>query len=169
MIFYSKFSVPQLNRSFFIAKNENGVCYLSLSGDKSKFTRQIKSYLPDELKYSPSELKEEVIQIREYFAGKREYFNLRVYLKGSGFQTAVWRELANVNYGETVSYTELARLAGNKKAFRAAATCCAVNPVPIIIPCHRVIAKDGSIGGFGGGLRMKRKMLEIENIKLKKS
>ncbi|MBE2219373.1 MAG: methylated-DNA--[protein]-cysteine S-methyltransferase [Ignavibacteria bacterium] len=169
MIFYSKFRITQLKRSFFIAKNENGVCYISLSGDKNRFMKLIKAYLPDEMKHATFELSEEIKQIKEYFAGKREYFNMKVYLKGSGFQTAVWRELANVNYGETVSYTELARLAGNKKAFRAAATCCAVNPVPIIIPCHRVIAKDGSIGGFGGGLRMKRKMLEIENINLKKS
>lgn len=169
MIFYSKFRIAQLKRTFFIAKNENGVCYLSLSGDKSRFIRLLKAYLPDEIKYAPSELSGEIKQIKEYFAGKREYFNMKVYLKGSGFQTAVWRELANVDYGKTVSYSELARLAGNKKAFRAAATCCAVNPVPIIIPCHRVIAKDGSIGGFGGGLAMKRKMLEIENIWLKKS
>ncbi len=169
MIFYGKFRITQLKRSFFIAKNENGVCYLSLSGDKSRFLRLIKAYLPDEMKYAPSELSEEVRQIKEYFAGKREYFNLKVYLKGSGFRTAVWSELANVEYGKTVSYRDLARLAGNRNAYRAAATCCAVNPVPIIIPCHRVIAKDGSIGGFGGGLQMKRKMLEIENIKLKKS
>lgn len=169
MIFYSKFRITQLKRSFFIAKNENGVCYISLSGDKSRFLKLLKAYLPDEMKYAPSELAEEIRQIKEYFAGKRKYFSLQVYLKGSGFQTAVWRELANVEYGKTVSYTELAKLAGNKKAFRAAATCCAVNPVPIIIPCHRVISKDGSIGGFGGGLPMKRKMLEIEDIRLKKN
>jgi methylated-DNA-[protein]-cysteine S-methyltransferase len=85
-----------------------------------------------------------------------------VFLKGTTFRTKALVQLSKVKYGKTISYSELAGLSGNKKAIRAAASACANNPVPIIIPCQRVIAKDGSLGGFGGGLNMKRKMLEME-------
>ncbi|NOS84141.1 MAG: methylated-DNA--[protein]-cysteine S-methyltransferase [Ignavibacteria bacterium] len=162
MIFYSKFYVKQLKRSFFIAKNENGVCYIDLNENEKKFQQRLKSYLNEKAVKKSAELGYEISQIKDYFAGLRVNFDMKIYLKGTGFQTSVWQALAGTSYGETVSYSELAKRAGNKNAFRAAATCCAINPVPIIIPCHRVIAKDGSIGGFGGGVAMKEFMLELE-------
>jgi methylated-DNA-[protein]-cysteine S-methyltransferase len=162
MIFYTKFYVPQLKRSFFIAKNAQGICYIDLNDNEKKFLKKVKAYLNDELVKTGSGISYEISQIKDYFKGKRKSFDLKVYLKGTGFQTAIWQELSETEYGETISYSELAKRAGSRNAFRAAATCCAINPVPIIIPCHRVIAKDGSIGGFGGGIEMKRKMLEIE-------
>lgn len=162
MIFYSKFNVSRLKRSFFIAKNENGICYIDLGGNEKNFLGKLKKYIKDETVYRPSELSYEISQIKDYFAGKRINFDMKIYLKGTGFQTSVWQALAGTVYGETISYSELAKRAGNKKAVRAAATSCAVNPVPIVIPCHRVIAKDGSIGGFGGGVEMKKFMLEME-------
>ncbi len=166
MIFYSKFTVPLLNRGFFIAANEEGICYIALHDKEKKFLRELKDYLPDEAVRSDSKLKNEIKQIQEYFRGKRKEFDLRVFLKGSGFKTRAWVALSKVKYGKTISYSELARKAGNVKAFRAAATSCATNPVPIIIPCHRVISKNGSLGGFGGGIEMKKKMLELESSDL---
>ena len=163
MIFYSKFYVSQLKRSFFIAKNENGICYIELNDNEKQFLKKLKEYLNDKVAKKPAELGYEIAQIKDYFAGRRKNFDMKIFLKGSGYRLAVWQALAGTNYGETVSYSELAKRAGNKNAFRAAATGCAVNPVPIVIPCHRVIAKDGSIGGFGGGVEMKRKMLQIES------
>lgn len=162
MIFYSKFYVPQLKRSFFIAKNEQGVCYVDLNSNEKKFIKRVKNYLSDDLKRTNSVIAYEISQIKDYFKGFRKIFDLKVYLKGTCFQTSIWQELALTEYGETVSYSELAKRAGSKNAYRSAATCCAINPVPIIIPCHRVIAKDGSIGGFGGGIKMKRLMLKLE-------
>ena len=162
MILYSKFYVPQLKRSFFIAKNNQGICYIDLWDNEKKFLKKVKNYLNDDLIKTGSGISFEIGQIKDYFRGSRKRFDLRVYLKGTGFQTSVWNELGNTDYGETISYSELAGRAGSKNAFRAAATCCAINPVPIIIPCHRVIAKDGSIGGFGGGIEMKRFMLQME-------
>lgn len=162
MIFYTDFHVPKLNRTFWIAKNDKGICYIELNGSEKRFIEILKKNFNDEVSRSKSKLSLEVKQILEYFKGKRRNFALRVFLKGSGFQTQTWVALSKVGYGKTVSYSELAALAGNKKAFRAAATSCAKNPVPIIIPCHRVIAKDGSIGGFGGGIEMKKKMLHLE-------
>lgn len=164
MIFYTDFYVPLLKRIFRIAKNEKGVCYIELNGSEKRFLETLKKNFKDDITRSKSKLSLEVKQIQEYFKGKRKSFALSVFLKGSGFQTQTWVALSKIKYGKTVSYSDLARLAGNKKAFRAAATGCARNPVPIIIPCHRVIAKDGSIGGFGGGIEMKKKMLTLEKV-----
>lgn len=162
MIYYDRFSVPRLKKTFYIAKNEKGICYVALHNNEKKFLKELGNYLPDNVKRSEDKLKKEVKQILEYFAGKRKVFDLRVYLKGTKFRTKALFELAKVRYGETISYTELAKRAGNKNAFRAAATVCANNPLPIIIPCQRVIAKDGSLGGFGGGLKMKRNLFVME-------
>lgn len=80
----------------------------------------------------------------------------------SPFLLSCWRKLARVPYGRTISYSELARLAGNAKAIRASASACARNPVPLLIPCHRILAKDGGLGGFGWGLPVKRALLAME-------
>lgn len=85
-----------------------------------------------------------------------------VALPSSAFLFACWRELAGVPYGRTISYSELARRAGNAKAIRASASACARNPVPLLIPCHRILAKDGGLGGFGWGVPIKRALLAME-------
>ncbi|MFI5211901.1 MAG: methylated-DNA--[protein]-cysteine S-methyltransferase [Ignavibacteria bacterium] len=162
MIYYTKFKVPQLGRSFIIAGNSKGICYVALHGNEKKFLKELKDYLGDEATKSAIKLSGAVKQLLEYFSGKRKVFNLRVFLNGRTFRTKALVQLSKIKYGKTISYSELARRAGNKKAIRAAASACANNPIPIIIPCQRVIAKDGSLGGFGGGLNMKRKMLTME-------
>jgi O-6-methylguanine DNA methyltransferase len=162
MIYYTKFRVPQLGRTFIIAGNSKGICYVALHNNEKKFLKELKDYLGDEAAKSAIKLSGAVKQIREYFSGKRKVFNLKVFLKGKTFRTKALVQLSKVKYGKTISYSELAGRSGNKKAIRAAASACANNLVPIIIPCQRVIAKDGSLGGFGGGLYMKRKMLEME-------
>lgn len=154
--------MPQLKRSFFIAKNEQGICYIDLNDNEKKFIKKVKNYMNDDFKKTNSVISYEICQIKDYFKGIRKNFDLKVFLKGTGFQTAIWQELSQTKYGETIAYSELAKRAGSKNAYRAAATCCAINPVPIIIPCHRVIAKNGAIGGFGGGINMKRLMLKLE-------
>lgn len=164
MIFYSKFYIPQLKHSLIAAKNEFGLCYIHLSGSDRGFLKAVKNYLNEKPVRKDKELTEEVRQIREYFAGKRRNFELKVYLKGTGFRNRVWQALAETGYGDTISYSELAKRSGSSKAVRAAASGCAVNPVPVVIPCHRVIAKDGSIGGFGGGIKMKEIMLKLEKV-----
>lgn len=89
-------------------------------------------------------------------------------LPDAGFLLRCWRELARIGYGETISYSELAARAGNFKAVRAAASACARNPVPLLIPCHRILAKGGGLGGFGWGLPVKRALLEMESQGLKR-
>jgi methylated-DNA-[protein]-cysteine S-methyltransferase len=101
-------------------------------------------------------------QLREYFAGKRAAFDLPLAPEGTAFQRSVWRQLQEIPYGETISYGELARRVGNPKASRAVGSANGANPVPIVIPCHRVIAGDGTLGGFGGGLLTKQTLLTLE-------
>ena len=102
-------------------------------------------------------------QLREYFAGKRAEFDLPLAPVGTVFQHSVWRQLQEIPYGETISYGELARRVGNPKASRAVGSANGANPLPIVIPCHRVIAGDGTLGGFGGGLPTKQTLLALES------
>ena len=164
MIYYTDFYIPSIKRTFLIAKNEKGVCNLSFDNNEKRFVSSLTKYLNDDIKKSPAKLKTEIKQVLEYFAGKRKSFDMKVFLKGTSFMTSAWVALSKVQYGKTISYSELAEKAGNKKAIRAAATSCAKNPLPIIIPCHRVIAKNGSLGGFGGGIELKKKMLKLEKV-----
>lgn len=101
-------------------------------------------------------------QLREYFDGTRREFDLPLDLQGTGFQLAVWRELARIPFGETISYGELARRIGRPTASRAVGAANGANPIPIIIPCHRVIGTNGSLTGFGGGIETKIRLLALE-------
>lgn len=101
-------------------------------------------------------------QLQEYFDGKRKGFNLPILLRGTEFRKKVWQGLCTIPYGETRSYKELAELVGNPKAVRAVGGANNKNPIMIIVPCHRVIGADGSLVGFGGGLEVKKYLLELE-------
>ena len=103
-----------------------------------------------------------VAQLREYFAGKRRVFDGPLAPEGTDFQQRVWRCLCEIPYGATISYGELAARVGNFKASRAVGLANGRNPIPIVIPCHRVIGKNGTLVGYGGGLSIKRTLLAIE-------
>lgn len=107
-------------------------------------------------------LREAVQQLTEYFAGTRRDFALPLSLHGTPFQLADWEALCSIPYGETRSYRQIAELIGNPKACRAVGGANHRNPVLIVVPCHRVIAADGSLGGYGCGLDAKRFLLELE-------
>lgn len=101
-------------------------------------------------------------QFVEYFAGERREFELQLAPRGTEFQRRVWTELQRIPYGATISYGELARRLGDPKAVRAVGRANGANPIWIVIPCHRVIGADGSLTGYGGGIEVKRKLLELE-------
>ncbi|MGH2880319.1 MAG: methylated-DNA--[protein]-cysteine S-methyltransferase [Solirubrobacteraceae bacterium] len=103
-----------------------------------------------------------VAQLQAYFAGDLTDFEGQIELCGTEFQRRVWASLQEIPYGQTISYGELARWVGNPKASRAVGTANGHNPAAVIVPCHRVIAADGGIGGYGGGLERKRWLLEHE-------
>ena len=101
-------------------------------------------------------------QLDEYFAGKRRAFDLKLAPRGTSFQLEVWAALRAIPYGETRSYREIARTIGRPEAIRAVGAANGANPLPIIVPCHRVIGANGSLTGFGGGLPVKRYLLDLE-------
>ncbi len=105
-------------------------------------------------------------QLIEYFAGRRFRFELPLCPVGTEFQLSVWWALAEISYGNTLSYGELARRIGRPKAVRAVGAANGANPLPIVLPCHRVIGADGSLTGFGGGLPAKISLLELEGVLL---
>ena len=102
------------------------------------------------------------IQLDEYFQGKRTIFSLPFKLTGTPFQLAVWKELQNIPYGKTTSYKEIAQKINKPKAYRAVGMANNKNPLPIIIPCHRVIGSNGKLIGYAGGLKLKNYLLELE-------
>ena len=105
-------------------------------------------------------------QLAEYFRGERRTFEVRLAPEGTAFQRDTWSALATIPYGATISYAELARRVGRPRAVRAVGAANGANPLPIVVPCHRVIGADGSLTGFGGGLDTKRRLLELEGALL---
>ena len=101
-------------------------------------------------------------QLREYFDGERRDFDLPLAPQGTEFQRVVWQELARIPYGVTISYAQLAQRVGNASAMRAVGAANGRNPLPIVLPCHRVIGADGALTGFGGGLPTKQFLLQLE-------
>lgn len=112
-------------------------------------------------------LGETVRQLLAYFAGELEAFDLPLVPQGTPFQLAVWKRLCEIPYGETISYGELARRVGNPNASRAVGLANGSNPIPIVIPCHRVIGSNGKLTGYGGGLPIKEKLLALERRQLR--
>ena len=113
---------------------------------------------------SETELTKEIkTQLYEYFSGKRKIFDIKLKLIGTDFQKRIWEELQKIPYGTTKSYSEIATAAGNKNAQRTVGSACNKNPIMIMIPCHRVISKNGKLGGFAYGNSIKQKLLKIEN------
>jgi len=102
------------------------------------------------------------VQIVEFLEGKRQGFELPLDPRGTAFQRAVWSELARIPYGETRSYADVARAIGRPLAVRAVGAANGANPLALVVPCHRVIAADGSLGGYGGGLELKARLLAME-------
>ncbi len=101
-------------------------------------------------------------QLAEYFAGERREFDLVLAPQGTDFERAVWKELEKIPFGETRTYGEIAGILGRPGAARAVGRANGANPIPIVVPCHRVIGADGSLTGFGGGLEVKSRLLELE-------
>ena len=103
-------------------------------------------------------------QLEQYFAGKRTAFDIPLDLEGTDFQQLAWRALCRIPFGKTISYGDQAKNIKKPKAFRAVGSANGKNPIPIIVPCHRVVAGDGSLGGYSLGLKMKKQLLALEGV-----
>ncbi|HEU5138828.1 MAG TPA: methylated-DNA--[protein]-cysteine S-methyltransferase [Bacillales bacterium] len=149
--------MTEIGRLRFILKEDGTLRRILLNDDLWS------SFLGDKAVKQSTELGEPVRrQFQEYFSGDRKGFDLPVELRGTPFQQEAWHALQRIPYGETQSYSEIAHSIGRPKAVRAVGHANAVNPIPIIFPCHRVIGKDRSLTGYAGGMDMKKQLLQIE-------
>ncbi|NOZ02985.1 MAG: methylated-DNA--[protein]-cysteine S-methyltransferase [FCB group bacterium] len=160
MIHFATFNTPLGLMA--VSKNEHGVCRVMFP-EAHPFETSLKELYPDEIIVeSRVALRDARRQLIEYFSGKRTVFNLEFHLPLTPFYKKVLKEVARIPYGKTVSYKEIAERVGNPAAVRAVGGANANNPLPILIPCHRVIAHDGSLGGYGGQPERKAFLLELE-------
>jgi methylated-DNA-[protein]-cysteine S-methyltransferase len=144
---------------------EEQLCLLDFRYRKKRNTvdSRIKRGLHAEFVESDSETIQQTLkQLREYLNGERKVFKLPLLWVGTAFQKAVWRSLMNIPYGATATYLQVATEIGNEKAVRAVANANGANAIGLIIPCHRIIGSDGQLVGYGGGLRIKKHLLDLE-------
>lgn len=156
---------PVAGFTIHIAATGWGLCRLSLLTNDDEFLAESREPFPASEWRRDAEhpiLSETARQLEAYFRGELRRFDLHLDLHGTEFQQKVWRALRTIPYGETRSYRDIARQIGSPKAVRAVGGANGKNPVAIIVPCHRVIAADGSLGGFGCGLPAKRLLLGLE-------
>jgi methylated-DNA-[protein]-cysteine S-methyltransferase len=155
---------PRSENNRFQISDHFKIGYLHLFSDGKNITRI--DFAEEELKeqHSCDILETAKKQLHEYFAKTRQTFNLPLLPSGTAFQQNIWNILLQIEFGQTKSYEWVSLQYGNKKAIRAAAQAIGKNPIAIIIPCHRVIGKNGSLTGFAGGIPRKRFLLQLENI-----
>ena len=153
-----------------VARTDRGVVRLALPKHRTEHRsddevlEDLATYVSARVLESPSQLDEERRELEEYFEGKRNHFDVPVdwKLTPAGFRNRALHAVARIPYGETRTYADIAEQAGNPRAFRAAGTACGRNPIPLIVPCHRVVQSGGGIGNYGGGPEMKRALLDLE-------
>lgn len=131
-------------------------------GRSAERFRRLLAERTDALREDAERTRDLARQLGEYFVRARRAFDLELAPRGTSFQLEVWRELSTIPYGVTRTYTEVATAIGHPDAVRAVGTANGANPIPIVVPCHRVIGADGSLTGYGGGLENKRLLLELE-------
>ena len=158
-VWYYEFPVGRVG----IAEDGVGICAVFFP--EGKIVKETKRSIEEKSAWQEQEsplIKEANRQLREYFDGERKSFDLPLSIKGTAFQMEDWRALQTIPYGETCSYEDIARKINRPKACRAVGMANHANPVSIIIPCHRVGGKNGSLTGYGGGLSIKEFLLELE-------
>ena len=150
---------------FHLATTQSGVCALSFVESTQEFllqqaraTREL-----DWVRDGGPLIETAVLQLNEYFTRERRRFEVPLDLRGTPFQEKVWRALLDIPYGETRTYAQIAAGIGSPSAVRAVGAANGANPVAIIVPCHRVVATGGGLGGYGGGLEMKKRLLSLES------
>lgn len=157
-LFFARTSSPV--GPLFLAASEKGLVRLEFEARVQKLDDKT-----IQLNESKSRISPYLNELDEYFAGERREFSMPLDLRGTPFQLACWRALVAIPYGETRTYADIARVIGHPKAFRAVGMANNRNPIAIVVPCHRVIATSGSLCGYGGGLDIKRKLLDLEQAK----
>lgn len=149
-----------------LAQTSRGLVRVGLPNqDSDELLTDLAARVSPRVLEAPAELDAVRRELDLYFAGKLDRFDLPLdWQLSGGFRRRVLRAIDRIPYGQTRSYTEMARKAGNERAVRAAGTACGSNPIPLVVPCHRVLRTGGALGGYGGGLPMKQALLELEGV-----
>ncbi|MCL6642522.1 MAG: methylated-DNA--[protein]-cysteine S-methyltransferase [Candidatus Bipolaricaulota bacterium] len=146
-----------------VGATERGLCAVQFGNSKEHLEKTLRQDHPvAQLQRDEAHLRAWVEALRDYFDGRELAPPRPLDVRATAFQQRVWRELQKIPYGQTRSYSEIAKAIGQPKAARAVARACATNPVAVVVPCHRVIRADGSLGGYGGGIARKRALLSRE-------
>jgi methylated-DNA-[protein]-cysteine S-methyltransferase len=147
-----------------LAKTPRGLVRVGLPNqDADELLVELARRVSPRVLEAPAELDQARRELDLYFVGRLDRFDLPLdWQLSEGFRLRVLRAIARIPYGQTRSYTEMARSAGNERAVRAAGTACGRNPIPLVVPCHRVLRSGGALGGYGGGVPMKQGLLELE-------
>ncbi len=146
-----------------LVANDRALIAIQFIGDETRQARSLRSFSAGE---DSLVLRITQAQLEEYFSGRRRRFTVPLHLRGSAFQMRVWQALQEIPYGQVISYRQLAQRIAQPQAVRAVGQANRKNPVPIIVPCHRVINHNGKPGGYAGGLLIKQKLLALEGIHL---
>jgi len=163
-LYYSEMDSPI--GPIFLVSSEKGLVRVALrSESETDRITHIKAEFPDACFIEDAgKNREAARQLQEYFNGSRTNFSLPLDMEGTDFQKKVWNAMLKVPFGRTRSYGQIARDIGNPKACRAVGGSCGKNNIAIVIPCHRIIGSDGSMTGFGGGIPLKKRLLDLEGI-----
>lgn len=168
LLYYGEMESPIGPLTLFAS--DYGLCALQFAKNEEamvKFKRN-HHFAMCEYEHRPEAVQDAIEQLNQYFQGTRTTFQLPLDLRGTPFQLKVWKELQQIPYGETASYKKIAELIGRPKAIRAVGAANNQNPLPIIVPCHRVVGSNGALVGYGGGLERKEYLLNLESRLAKK-
>lgn len=166
-VFWDKLEHPIFQeKPLYLAATTQGLCRITWPSESfDVLTAWVSKQLPQAILRQDSEfMSPYLLQVQEYLAAERQVFTLPLDLRGTAFQTSVWQALTRIPYGETRSYSEIAGAVGSPAAVRAVGTANGANPVPIVVPCHRVIGKNSALTGFRGGLQVKEELLRLEGF-----
>ena len=151
-----------MHNTYFVYESQFGNIIIESDGSSITGIKTEKNTKPVGKKEANTLTDITAMQLKEYFTGKRKKFDVPLNPQGTDFQRSVWKALQDIPYGKTRSYKQIAKAIGNPKACRAVGMANNKNPIWILIPCHRVIGSDGTLTGYGGGLEMKKRLLNIE-------
>jgi O-6-methylguanine DNA methyltransferase len=162
-IYYSSFDSSVLKKVF-IASTDKGVCAVDFLTSEGTFLRKLRQEFPGDIVRSDRKNQKALTQLKKYLKRELKHFDCPLDIRGTPFEKRVWSALKKIPYGKTRSYKDIAKSIGHPKAFRAVGNANGSNPLPLILPCHRVIESNGGLGGFGHGLKVKRQLLKLEKV-----
>ncbi len=164
MLYYAKMKTP-LGAHLWVAKSARRVCRIEFGNSEPAFRALLSRTWPDAILIKDDKaLKKPLAELQQYFAGRRREFTFRQFMIGTAFQQLVWQAVSEIPFGQVATYKMIAEKIQHPQAVRAVGHANGSNPLPIVIPCHRVIGSNGDLCGYGGGIEVKRRLLRLEGL-----